>query len=79
MTSLNSLFAIVGCADDKFPDEGLIAVRIHQSGLTVPLISADREKMQDMLQEAQKIATSSGRRLQLIEFTTRVLIMEVTP
>lgn len=49
------------------------------TGAYVPMIAADRERMESMLPAAQDMAKARNIRMRLIKFTTRVDLQEILP
>jgi hypothetical protein len=59
--------------------EGVCAAPLLGPGTVVPLVAADKARMESLLPWARKLARASGKKIKLIKFTTRDELMEIIP
>lgn len=64
---VDRLYAFLSVDEDG--NEGLCAAPLN--GMTMPLIAADRARMESLVPVAQELARLSGRKVRLVEFSTR--------
>lgn len=67
MPRINKLFAYLSV--DENGNEGLCAGPFN--GMTLPLIAADAARLSGLSDMAEMLAKVSGRKIVLVEFTTR--------
>lgn len=70
------LHAFLG-VDPNDDEEGLISVNI--GGSWVPLVAADRQRLEDLRSYAQQLARQTGRVIRLVRFDARVDEETITP
>ncbi len=68
------IYAVV--ANDE-RGEGVVATSI--GGITMPLIAADRTRLNNILPFARDMATERGQSLKLVKFTAREDVQEILP
>jgi hypothetical protein len=59
--------------------EGVCAAPLFGDGSVVPLIAADKTRVESLLPVARKIAKASGKKVRLIKFTSRTEMMVIGP
>jgi hypothetical protein len=77
MLRIDRMFAFV--ATDGAGDEGVCAFMDPATGVWMPLVGADIKRVESLRAEAQVIADLTGRRIEILEFSTRKAIGTVTP
>jgi hypothetical protein len=58
--------------------EGVCAAQITPQ-MMIPLMAADKKRLDAMMTYARHIATASGKTIKLVKFTTRHEIMDIVP
>jgi hypothetical protein len=59
--------------------EGVCAGPLMGPGTLVPLIAADKARMESLIPVARQIAQASGKPVKLIKFSTRSEVMTIGP
>lgn len=70
MPRIDELWAWVA-EDDGPTDEGVAAFLNPADGMWMPLVGADRERVESMRQAAHTIALAAGKRIRLVRFAAR--------
>lgn len=77
MPRIDVMYAYV--TEDTGPDdEGVIAAQLGPSGW-MPLVGADKERMEAMRHLAQRSADAQGKVVKLLEFSVRRQVEEIQP
>lgn len=63
---IEAVWLFISMDDDG--DEGIPAM-MGPDGVWLPLLAADRQRVDDLRPMAQEVATASGREVRLVEFT----------
>jgi len=71
---INEMFAFI--APDAL-GEGLVAFQMP-SGEWMPLVGADMTRVESLKPIARKIGKMSGKKIQLVKFTTRIHLEDIT-
>lgn len=75
MPQISELFAFI--AEDSGPDdEGIVAFN-PEGLLWMPMVAADRERVDSLRTWAQAIAKSTGQKIRLVRFSTREVLEEI--
>lgn len=64
---------------DEEGDEGIVAITSPLTGLMLPLIAADRERLDQLKPMAQRTARDTGRKVRLCKFHQRTEVEELNP
>ena len=74
MPQISELFAFI--AEDSGPDdEGVTA--FLSGGTWLPMIAADRARVDSLRPMAEAIAKSTGQKIHLVRFSTREVLEEI--
>lgn len=72
LSQIDSIYAVLSMGD---AGEGVVA--FEHDGSWIPLIAADKTRLDELMPFAKRLAKNS--RLRLVRFTTREEIMEIEP
>ncbi|MBR0879598.1 hypothetical protein ACVMGC_000996 [Bradyrhizobium barranii subsp. barranii] len=59
--------------------EGVCAAPLMGEGSLVPLMAADKKRVEALKPWAREVARITGKKIKLIKFTTRSEVMEIEP
>lgn len=75
MPQISELFAFI--AEDSGPDdEGVVAFN-PGGGVWMPMVAADRERVDSLRPMAEAIAKTTGLKIHLVRFSTREVLEEI--
>ena len=69
---IQKLYAWIATESDG--GEGLAAAQLVPGGLVMPLIGADRARIEQLRETARTVSNSTGCKVDLVEFSTRRVI-----
>ncbi len=75
MNTIDTMFAFIASDDEG---EGLPAF-MAPNGMLMPMVCADAERIESLRPMAVRIARESGKKIQLVSFTTRTWVEDFLP
>lgn len=75
---IESMYAFIQL-DPKDDTEGIIAFYSGLDGTWMPMVGADMERVEQLRPMAQQTANATNTSVQLVRFTTREEIEEISP
>jgi hypothetical protein len=76
LQSIDEVYLFVSSDEDG---EGVCAGPLLGPGSMVPLIAADKARLDSLIPVARQLAKASGTKIKLVKFTTRTEVMEIDP